>query len=188
MKVQANTLRPGHAIEHQGKQYVITKYELILPGKGNSFIAVDMRDARTGVKTNERFRTQESVEKLMTQERTCTMLFAEGDHITLMDSETYDQFTVERELAGDAAVFLTEGMEVTVDTVEETPVGVRLPPQITLEVVEADAVVKGQTQSSSYKPAILENGVKTMVPPHIETGTRIVVSTADSSYVERAKD
>ena len=142
MKVNANTLRPGHAIEHQGKHYLITKYELILPGKGNAFIAVDMRDVRTGTKTNERFRTQESVEKLMTEERECTMLFGEGDRITLMDSE----------------------------------------------IVETEPVVKGQTASSSYKPAVLENGVKTLVPPHIEMGTRIVVATADSSYVERAKD
>ena len=188
MKVQANTLRPGHVIEHQGKQYAVVKYELILPGKGNAFIAVDMRDVHTGVKTNERWRTADTVEKLNTDERTCTMLFSEGDQMTLMDSETYEQFTVPKDMAGDSAVFLTEGMEVTVDTVEGAPVGVRPPPQVTLAVAEADAVVKGQTASSSYKPAILENGVKVMVPPHIETGTRIVVSTADSTYVERAKD
>lgn len=188
MKVQANTLRPGHAIEHQGKQYVVTKYDLILPGKGNSFIAVDMRDVRTGIKTNERFRTQETVEKLTTEERVCTMLFADGDQVTLMDSETYDQFTIDKDMAGTATAFLIDGMEVSIDTVEGAPVGIRLPQHVTLEVVEADAVVKGQTASSSYKPAVLENGVKTMVPPHIETGTRIVIATVDSSYVERAKN
>ena len=188
MKVNANTLRPGHAIEHQGRQYLVTKYDLILPGKGNAFIAVDMRDVRTGTKTNERFRTQESVEKLLTEERECTLLFSEGEQITLMDSETYDQFAVDRSLAAEAAVYLTDGMAVTVDTVDGSPVGVRVPQHITLTVVEADAVVKGQTASSSYKPALLENGVKTLVPPHIEVGTRIVVATADSSYVERAKD
>ena len=188
MKVQANTLRPGHVIEHQGKQYSVLKYELILPGKGNAFIAVDMRDVRTGVKTNERWRTQETVEKLNTDERACTLLFSEDDQITLMDSETYDQFAVSRDMAGDAAVFLADGMEVMVDTVEGSPVGVRPPAQVTLEVAEADAVVKGQTASSSYKPAVMENGVKVMVPPHIEAGTRIVVSTADATYVERAKD
>jgi len=188
MKVQANTLRPGHVIEHQGRQYAVVKYELILPGKGNAFIAVDMRDVLTGVKTNERWRTADTVEKLMTDEITCTLLFSEGDQITLMNTETYDQFTVPRDMAGDAAVFLADGMEVTVDRVEGTPVGVRAPQQVTLEVVEADAVVKGQTASSSYKPAIMENGVKVMVPPHIGAGTRIVVNTADSTYVERAKD
>jgi elongation factor P len=188
MKVQANTLRPGHVIEHQGKQYSVLKYELILPGKGNAFIAVDMRDVRTGVKTNERWRTQETVEKLNTDERACTLLFSEDDQITLMDTETYDQFAVPRDMAGDAAVFLADGMEVMVDTVEGSPVGVRPPQHVTLTVAEADAVVKGQTASSSYKPAIMENGVKVMVPPHIEAGTRIVVSTADATYVERAKD
>ena len=188
MKVQANTLRPGHVIEHQGRQYAVVKYELILPGKGNAFIAVDMRDVLTGVKTNERWRTAETVEKLTTDEIACTLLFSEGDMMTLMDTESYEQFTVPREMAGDAAVFLSDGMEVTVDRVEGRPVGVRAPQHVTLEVVEADAVVKGQTASSSYKPAIMENGVKVMVPPHIESGTRIVVNTTDSTYVERAKD
>ncbi len=188
MKVLANTLRPGHAIEHDGKKYVVVKYELILPGKGNAFIAVDMRDAITGVKTNERFRTQETVEKLMTSEKTCTMLFSDGDQINLMESETYDQFNVHIDMAGEAGIFLVEGMEVTVDTVDDMPVGIRLPQHVTLEISEADAVVKGQTASSSYKPAILENGVKTMVPPHIGAGTRVVINTSDATYVERAKD
>jgi len=188
MKVQANTLRPGHVIEHQGRQYAVVKYELILPGKGNAFIAVDMRDVQTGVKTNERWRTADTVEKLMTDEITCTLLFIEGDQITLMDTETYEQFAVPRDMAGDAAVYLTDGMEVIVDRVEGAAVGVRAPQQVTLTVAEADAVVKGQTASSSYKPAIMENGVKVMVPPHIGAGTRIVVNTADSTYVERAKD
>ena len=188
MKVQANTLRPGHVIEHQGRQYNVLKYELILPGKGNAFIAVDMRDVKTGVKTNERWRTADTVEKLTTDERTCTLLFTEYQQITLMDSETYDQYLVQRDMAGEAAVFLKEGMEVIVDRVEGNAVGVRPPPQVTLEVMEADAVVKGQTASSSYKPAVLENGIKVMVPPHIEAGTRIVVSTGDATYGERAKD
>lgn len=188
MKVQANTLRPNHVIEHEGKLFSVLKYELILPGKGNAFIAIDMRDVHTGVKTNVRFRTQETVEKLMTDEKTCTILYTEDDQVTLMDSETYDQFTVESEMAGDAAVFLTDGMEVKVNTVDGKPIGFEPPQTVTLAVAEADAVVKGQTASSSYKPAILENGVKFMVPPHIEAGTRIVVNTADATYVERAKD
>ena len=188
MKVQANPLRPGHVIEHQGRQYNVLKYELILPGKGNAFIAVDMRDVKTGVKTNERWRTADTVEKLTTDERTCTLLFTEDEQITLMDSETYDQYLVQRDMAGEAAIFLKEGMEVIVDRVEGNAVGVRPPPQVTLEVMEADAVVKGQTASSSYKPAVLENGIKVMVPTHNEAGTRIVVSTGDATYVERAKD
>jgi elongation factor P len=188
MKVNANTLRPGHVIEHEGKQLSVLKYQLLQPGKGNAFIQLDLRDLKSGLKTNLRFRTQESCEKLMTDERATTMLFTEGDQVTLMDSETFEQFTVDKALAGDAADFLAEGMEIMVDTVEGQPVGLRLPQTITLEVVEADAVVKGQTASSSYKPAILENGVKVMVPPHIGAGTRIVVNIAECSYVERAKD
>ena len=159
-----------------------------MPGKGNAFIAVDMRDVQTGVKTNERWRTAETVEKLMTDEIACTLLFSEDEQITLMDTETYDQFAVPKEMAGDAAVFLSDGMEVMVDRVEGTAVGVRPPQHVTLQVAEADAVVKGQTASSSDKPAVMENGVKVMVPPHIEAGTRIVVNTADATYVERAKD
>ena len=112
----------------------------------------------------------------------------DGDMVTLMDSETYDQFTVEKNMAGEAAIFLTDGMEVLVNTVEGTPVGLTPPTSVTLLVIEADAVVKGQTASSSYKPAVTENGVRVMVPPHIQAGTRIVVNTSDSSYIERAKD
>ena len=188
MKIQANTIRPGNAIEHDGKQYNVLKIQLLQPGKGSAFIHVEMRDIRTGTKTNERFRTSESVEKLNVEEKTCTMLYAEDDILNLMDTKSYDQFTVNKELAGEAVAFLSEGMELTVDTVEGSPVGVRLPVTVTLAVTEADAVVKGQTASSSFKPAILENGVKIMVPPHIEAGTRVVVNTAEASYAERAKD
>jgi len=188
MKVQANTLRPGHVIDHEGKLLSVLKYQLLQPGKGNAFIQLDLRDLKTGLKTNLRFRTQESCEKLTTDEKTTTLLFAEGDQVTLMDSETFEQFNVDKALAGDAAPFLAEGMEIVVDTVEDNPVGLRLPQTVTLTIAEADAVVKGQTASSSYKPAILENGVKVMVPPHIGAGTRVVVNTADCTYVERAKD
>ena len=187
MKVNANSLRPNHVIEHEGKRYSVLKYDLILPGKGNAFIAIDMRDVTTGVKTNVRFRTQETVEKLMTDERSCTVLFTEDDLVTLMDTETYEQFTVNRDMAGEAKAFINDGMEVSVDTVEGTVVSISPPASVILTVAEADAVVKGQTASSSYKPAILENGIRVMVPPHIETGTKIVVNTNDCSYVERAK-
>ena len=188
MKIQANTIRPGNVIEHNGKQYNVLKIQLLQPGKGSAFIHVEMRDNRSGVKTNERFRTSESVEKLEVHEQACTLLYTEDDQLTLMNTDTYDQFTVDRGMAGEAAVFLSDGMTLTVNLVEGTPAAVRLPPTVSLTVAEADAVVKGQTASSSYKPAVLENGVKVMVPPHIEAGTRIVVNTTDSSYVERAKD
>jgi elongation factor P len=188
MKVNANTLRPGHVIEHDGKRLSVIKYDLILPGKGNAFIAVEMRDVLTGTKTNARFRTGDTVERLTTEERQVQFLYAEGDHFMFMDNESFEQFTVERDMIGEPAAFLQEGMTVTLNSVEGSPIGVQLPSQVTMTVTEADPVVKGQTASSSYKPAILENGIKVMVPPHIQTGTRIVVNPIEREYLERAKD
>lgn len=187
MKIQANTIRPGNVIEYDGKQYSVLKIQLLQPGKGSAFVQVEMRDVKSGLKTNDRFRTSESVEKLQVTEQSCTMLYGDDDMLTLMDTESFEQFTVNREMAGDAVAFLTDNMDVTVDLIDGKPVSMRLPQTVTLAVTEADAVVKGQTASSSYKPAVLENGVKIMVPPHIEAGTRVVVSTNDSTYVERAK-
>ena len=188
MKVSANTLRHNHVIEYEGKRFSVLKYDLILPGKGNAFIAIEMRDLTSGLKKNVRFRTQETVEKLLTEEKKCTILFMDNDLVTLMDTETYDQFSVQKKFAGESAVYLTDGMEVLVNTVEGTPIGLTPPSTVKATVIEADAVVKGQTASSSYKPAIIENGVKVMVPPHIEAGTKIIVSTSESTYVERAKE
>jgi elongation factor P len=188
MKVIANTMRPGHALEHEGRRYIVIKHELILPGKGNAFIALDMRDVSTGTKTNVRFRTGDTVERLMTDEKDAQFLFAEGDLFTFMDTETYDQFAMDRETIGDKCEFLQEGMAIRINTVDSAPVGITLPTTVVLEVTEADPVVKGQTASSSYKPAILENGMRINVPPHIASGTRIVVHTENREYVERAKD
>src|SRR5579875_1046204 len=139
-------------------------------------------------KSNERWRTQDSVEKLQVEEKECTFLFGDAESLTFMDSETFEQFTLSREMVGDSAAFLQDGMAVTVDLIEGNPVTVTLPAKVVLRVVEADPVVKGQTAASSYKPAVLENGVRVMVPPFIEAGTRIVVNTEDGSYIERAKD
>lgn len=188
MKVIANTLRAGHAIDHDGRHYVVIKHELILPGKGNAFIALDMRDVSTGTKTNVRFRTGDSVERLHTDERDAQFLFQEDNLYTFMDNETYDQFALDKDTVGDVADFLQDGMQLRVKTVDAQPVGLTLPTTVTLEVTEADPVVKGQTASASYKPAILENGMRINVPPHIVTGTRIVVHTENREYVERAKD
>ncbi len=188
MKVIANTMRPGHALEHEGRRYIVIKHELILPGKGNAFIALDMRDVSTGTKTNVRFRTGDTVERLLTDEREAQFLFSEGDLFTFMDNETYDQFTMDREALGDKTDFLKEGMSIRVNLVDGNPVGITLPTTVTLAVVEADPVVKGQTASASFKPAIMENGLRILVPPHIVTGTRIVVHTENREYMERAKD
>jgi elongation factor P len=187
MKINANLIRPGNILEHNGKQWVVLKIQLIQPGKGGAFIAVDMRDVRTGIKTNERWRTADTVERLQAEERECTYLFGDAETITFMDSESFEQFTIPREVVGEPAAFLQDGMVCTVDLIEGSPISVTLPDKVIMEVVEADPVVKGQTAASSYKPGKLENGVRVMIPPFIETGTKIVVNTADSTYVERAK-
>src|SRR5208282_2672900 len=130
-----------------------------------------------------RYRTQETVERVYLDEKEMQFLFTEGDQATFMDNETYEQVTVNREMIGDAADFLQEGMLCTIQLYEGTPMSVTLPQTVVMTVVEADPVVKGQTASSSYKPGKLDNGRRVMLPPHIEAGTRIVVTTADGSYL-----
>ena len=187
MKQQANLIRAGQVLEHDGNRWTVLKQQIITPGKGGAFIQVEMRNLRTGNKTNERWRTADTVERLQTSEKDYTYSYTDGDNIVLMDPETFEQTMIPVNLLGDLAPFLQDNMEVTVDMVEADPVGVRLPATVVLEVVEADPVVKGQTATSSYKPAKLSNGVKTQVPPFVEAGERIVVRTEDASYVERAK-
>jgi len=187
MKQQANLIRAGQVIEHDGRRWTVLKQQIITPGKGGAFIQVEMRDLKTGNKTNERWRTADTVERLMTEEKEYTYSYTDGSNLVLMDPETFEQTHIPADLLGSAAPFLQDNMAVTVDLVEGDPVGIHLPQTVILEVVEADPVVKGQTAASSYKPAKLSNGVKTSVPPFIETGERIVVRTEDSSYVERAK-
>jgi elongation factor P len=187
MKQQANLIRAGQVIEHEGRRWTVLKQQIISPGKGGAFIQVEMRDLKSGNKTNERWRTADTVERLMTEEKEYTYSYTDGANLVLMDPETYEETHIPSDLLGDAKPFLQDQMTVKVDLVEGDPVGIHLPPTVVLEVVEADPVVKGQTAASSYKPARLSNGVKTSVPPFIETGERIVVRTEDSSYVERAK-
>ncbi|HET8728456.1 MAG TPA: elongation factor P [Alphaproteobacteria bacterium] len=188
MKVNAITIRPGNVLEHNGKLMLVTKIDIIQPGKGNAVIQVEMKDVRTGTKTQDRFRTQETVERARLDEHEMQYLYSEGDHFTFMDNENFEQTTIPREVIGDQAAFLQENMTCTITMHEGNPLSVEIPPTVVMEIVEADPVVKGQTASSSYKPAVLENGVRIMVPPHIEAGTRVVVNTADATYSERAKD
>jgi elongation factor P len=185
MKQQANLIRAGQVIEHEGRRWTVLKQQIITPGKGGAFIQVEMRDLKSGNKTNERWRTADTVERLMTEEKEYTYSYTDGTNLVLMDPESYEQAMIPAELLGDMAPFLQDNMAVTVDLVEGDPVGIHLPATVILEVVEADPVVKGQTAASSYKPARLSNGVKTSVPPFVETGEKIVVRTEDASYVER---
>jgi elongation factor P len=188
MKINAIDIKPGNVLEHAGRLWVVLKRELIQPGKGGAFAQVEMRDLKSGNKTNERFRTQETVERIRLDEKEMQFLYIEGDLATFMDNESYEQVTVSRDMIGEPADFLRDGMVCTIQLHEGTPLSVDLPQTVTMELVEADPVVKGQTASSSYKPGKLENGRRVLVPPHLEAGTRIVVNTADGSYVERAKD
>jgi len=187
MKINANLIRVGNIIEHNSRQWAVLKTAIVQPGKGGAFITVEMRDIRTGTKTNERWRTADTVEKCNVEEKECTYLFGDSDNLTFMDQENFEQFAIATDVLGESAAFLQDGMTVAVDFIEGSPVSVSLPEKVVMTIVEADPVVKGQTASSSYKPARLENGVKILVPPFIEQGEKIVVNTSDVSYVERAK-
>ena len=188
MKINGNAIRPGNVIEHKNRLWRAMKIQHTQPGKGGAYLQVELRDVRDGTKLNERFRSAETVERVRLDQKEFQFLFADGEMLTFMDNETFDQVSVHQDLVGEPLPFLEEGMAVTIESFEGDPIQVQLPEHVTREIAEADAVVKGQTASSSYKPAILDNGVKVLVPPHIEAGTRIVVNTADASYVERAKD
>jgi elongation factor P len=188
MRVDANTLRAGHVIDHEGKLWVIIRSEIMIPGKGNAIVQIDMRDARTGTKTNVRFRTQEVVEKVHIDEDEMNYLFGDADNFTFMNNENFEQVMVPADVVGEKAKYLQENMTCTVRLHEGVPLTVELPQHVTLEVMEADPYTKGQTASASYKPAKLSNGVRVLVPPFIEAGEKIVVNTGDDSYVERAKN
>ncbi len=186
MKINGNAIRPGNVIEHKGGLWRAVKIQHTQPGKGGAYLQVELKNLRDGTKLNERFRSSETVERARLEQKPYQYLYADGDLLTFMDTSTYEQIAMNRDLVGDPAVYLQDGMEVSVEFFEEEPLGVALPEHVVLQITEADAVVKGQTASSSYKPAMLENGVRVMVPPHIEAGTRVVISTADSEYVKRA--
>ena len=188
MKMNGNAIRPGNVIEHQGRLWRAVKIAHTQPGKGGAYLQVELRDIRDGTKLNERFRSSETVERVRLDEKSYQFLFSSGDDYTFMNTETYEQISLMGELIGEPAEFLQDGMMVTVQSYEDSPISVDLPDTVVMEVTEADAVVKGQTASSSYKPALVENGRRVMVPPHIAAGTRIVVNTGDGTYVERAKD
>ena len=188
MKVIASTLRKGNVVEKDGKLYVILFAENIHPGKGTPVTQLDMRRITDGVKVSERYRTTEQVERAFVEDREHTFLYQDGEGFHFMNPENYEQVAVPEDVVGDAAPYLQEGMAVMLSIHNSVPLTIELPQRVVLEVAETEPVLKGQTASSSYKPAVLSNGVRTAVPPHIAAGTRVVVMTADGSYVERAKD
>jgi elongation factor P len=188
LKVIASQIRKGNVVDVDGQLFVVLSAESFHPGKGTPTTQVDMRRISDGVKVSQRYKTTEQVERAFVEDRDFHYLYADGDGYTFMNSETFDQVHVPSDILGDAAAYLQENMTVKLSLHEGLPIAIELPQRATLEVVETEPAMKGQTASSSYKPAVLSNGVRTLVPPHISPGSRIVVMTADGSYVERARD
>ncbi|GER06866.1 elongation factor P [Iodidimonas muriae] len=186
MKIDGNAVRPGNVIEHKGGLWRAVKIQHTQPGKGGAYLQVELKNLRDGSKLNERFRSSEKVEKVRLEQRDYQFLFHEGDMFTFMDIESYEQIALPQDDIGEQAVFLRDGMAVQLEMYDGAPLGVHLPEQVELTVAETEPVVKGQTASSSYKPARMDNGVRVMVPPFVNEGDRIVVATEDTSYVKRA--
>jgi elongation factor P len=188
VRVIASSIRKGNIIEQDGKLYVVLTAENIHPGKGTPVSQIEMRRLSDGTKISERYKTTDQVERAHVEDRDFNFLYQDGDGFHFMNNENYDQIQVPKDVVGDSAPYLQENMKVKLSIHDGNAVAIVLPQRVTLEVVETEPVTKGQTASSSYKPAILSNGVRSAVPPHVGVGTRIVVMTEDGSYVERAKD
>jgi elongation factor P len=188
VRVIASSIRKGNVIEQNGQLYVVLSAENIHPGKGTPVSQIEMRRISDGVKISERYKTTDQVERATIEDRNYNFLYEDGDGFHFMNAETYDQVQVPKDVVGSSAPYLQENMTVKLSMHDVVPVAITLPQRVTLEVVETEPVTKGQTASSSYKPAMLSNGVRSAVPPHVGVGTRIVVLTEDGSYVERAQD
>ena len=188
MKVIASSLRKGNIVEVDGKLYVVLNAESFHPGKGTPTTQVDMRRISDGVKVAQRYKTTEQVERAYVEDQDYTYLYGDDDGFTFMNQENFEQVQVPKDVVGDQSQWLQENMVCILSVFNGTPVAIQLPQRVTLEIVETEPAMKGQTASSSYKPAKLSNGARVMVPPHIQTGTRVVIQTEDGSYVERAKD
>lgn len=186
-KINSTAIKPGNVIEHEGSLWVAVKTAHVKPGKGGAFAQVELKNLIDGRKLNERWRSEDKVERVTLEQKKFGYLYEQGDALVFMDNATYEQIELQKDWVGEDQVrFLQDGMEVEIEFYEERPIGITLPETVVLEIVEADAVVKGQTASSSYKPAVLDNGVRVMVPPHIGAGTRIVVDVYEQTYVRRA--
>jgi len=186
MKINGNEIRPGNVIEHKGGLWSAVKVQHVKPGKGGAFAQVELKNLIDGTKLNERFRSADKVERVRLEQKDHQFLFDTGDTLTFMNLDNYDQIELQRDFVGDRAAFLQEGMTVVVEFYEEKPIGISLPEQVVLEVTETEPAVKGQTAAASYKPATLDNGLRTMVPPFVNVGERIVVDTNECAYLRRA--
>ncbi|MDR1598233.1 MAG: elongation factor P [Holosporales bacterium] len=188
MKIGVNEMRIGNVVEHQGRLWVVVKMVHVQPGKGGAYIQAELKGVLEGTKLNERFRSAGEIERIYLDEKHYQYLYAEGDTLVFMDQDTFEQVYLDKDVLGSSAVFLQDGMIVKLMSHEGKVLSAELPATIIATIEQADPVVKGQTASSSYKPAVLDNGVRIMVPQHIDSGMRVVVNTSDGSYVERAKE
>ncbi|MEO0399376.1 MAG: elongation factor P [Pseudomonadota bacterium] len=186
MKINGNEIRPGNVIQHQDGLWVAVKINAVKPGKGPAYNQVELKNLIDGRKLNERFRASETVERVRLEQRDHTFLYEEGDMLVFMDGESYEQISIAKDMIGDRAAFLQDGMQVVVESHEGRPLGVQLPQQVTLEITETEPTVKGQTASSSFKPATVDNGARVMVPPYISVGEKIIVNTETIEFVKRA--
>ncbi len=186
MKINGNEIRPGNVIQHKDVLWVAVKVQSVKPGKGGAYAQVELKALVGGTKLNERFRSSESVERVRLEQNDYQFLFADGDMLTFMDTESYEQIELATDFVGERAAFLQDGMQVKVESYEGKPLGISLPEHVTLEVTETEPTIKGQTASSSYKPAMMENGVRVMVPPFVTVGEKIIVDTGEVTYVKRA--
>ncbi|MBC7281760.1 elongation factor P [Hoeflea sp.] len=186
MKINGNEIRPGNVLEHNGGLWAVVKTNAVKPGKGGAFNQVEMKNLIDGTKLNERFRASETVERIRLEQKDFQFLYEQGEALVFMDLESYEQLELQKDFVGDRRAFLQDGMMVTVELYDERPIGIALPDHVTLAITEADPVVKGQTAASSYKPAMLENGVRILVPPFISAGERVIVDTNELTYLRRA--
>ena len=187
-RVAGNEVRPGMVIEHDGSLWSVVKTQSVKPGKGGTYNQCELKNVLNGSKLNERFRAAETVEEVYLERKDFQFLFANGDMLTFMDIQNYDQIELAADFVGEDRVpFLQDGMKVMLQMYEGRPIGISIPQHVTLTVAEADPVLKGGTAAPSYKSAVLENGIRTQVPPFIEAGERVIVSTDDGSYVRRAE-
>jgi elongation factor P len=187
MKINGNEIRPGNVIKHNDSLWVAVKVQHVKPGKGGAFAQVELKNLLNSSKLNERFRSSETTERVRLEQKDYQYLYESDGRLTFMDTENYEQIEIPRDFIGERADFLQDGMMVVVDSHEGLSIGVKLPDQVTLEISETEPVVKGQTAASSYKPATLENGVRIMVPPFVETGSKVVVDTNELTYLKRAE-
>ena len=188
MKVNGNNLKSGMIINHKGGMWKVITTQSVKPGKGGAFAQVEMRNLKVSSKLNERFRSSEVLERLYVENKSFQYSYNDGDTYHFMETNTYEQISLDKNIISELDIFLQDNMIVTIEFIENYPVSIKLPEHIIEEVTDTEAVIKGQTAASSFKPAILSNGYKIMVPPHIENGTRIVISTTNFSYVEKAKN